>query len=133
MRHLFLFLLGTAIGALASANIVSALRQRDAYPRGLMNVMQHHYAALRQQIDAKRCDDQVASHLAVMRLLSNQIENAIYSNAQPDKEFHADAARLREALDQAMRIEKSPKQCSALAPPIRQVGEACDTCHHSYR
>ncbi|MEO8803276.1 MAG: hypothetical protein ABI304_02955 [Rudaea sp.] len=133
MRNLFLFLLGIAIGVLATANIVTALRQRDAYPRGLMNVMQHHYAELREQVDAQRCSGQISAHLAVMRLLSNQIESAIYGNQPPDSGFHTDADDLRQSLNRAESASKSPNACVALVPELKRVGDACDTCHRSYR
>ena len=133
MRQLLLILLGIAIGGLATANIVNALRQRDAYPRGLMNVMQHHFAALRKQAHEQHCDQDVKVHLTAMRLMSDQIEDAIYAGHQPDPEFHTDAQRLRDALDAADNKATSSNPCAALIPVLGRVGDACDTCHRSYR
>ncbi|MGA9334307.1 MAG: cytochrome C [Rudaea sp.] len=133
MRNLFVFLLGIAIGALATANIISALRQRDAYPRGLMDVMQYHLGALRTQAKMQHCTEEVSAHLAVMRVLSHQIEPAIYGNEPSDPEFGADASHLRNALDLVGDAAAPPASCAALMRAVIQVGQACDTCHRSYR
>lgn len=134
MRPLLLILLGIVIGALATANIVNALRQRDAYPRGLMSVMQHHLAGLRERASTTNCSSaDVQTHLAVMHILANQIEGAVYAKQHVDAEFHGDVDRLRLALDAATSTTAAPNPCAALTAALVRVGDACDNCHRTFR
>ncbi len=130
MRNLILLVLGMAIGALAAGNVVSALRQRDAYPRGLMNVMQHHYAALRDDVRLQHCGADSAQHLAMLRELANGIETAIYADDPVEPPFHEYDQRLRDTLAIA---PTTPADCAALAPLLDKMGAACDACHRQYR
>ena len=69
MRNVLLLLLGLALGALATFNVFNALQRRDAYPRGVMNVMAHHVAALREDLRRGRCGDANLEHLRTLRVL----------------------------------------------------------------
>lgn len=126
MRHVLLFVLGLAIGAIATANIVNALRQRDAYPRGLMNVMQHDSGVLRAAANAGRCDTRAKAALDRLRGLSTDIETAVYGEDPPDPPFAEYAQKLRAAIPAAI-------DCKSLAADMRKTDAACDACHRQYR
>lgn len=132
MRQLALLLIGIVLGAVCAVSAVNVLRQRDAYPRGLMQVMQHDYASLRENLRSGRCDAAATGRLlARLRDLTNETEPAVYGDASPDAPFREYANRTREAVDAA--IAAAPGGCPALAPQLDAVGNACEACHHQYR
>jgi len=127
MRNLVLLLVGVAIGALVTANIINVLRQRDAYARGLMNVMQHHYATLRDDIRRKRCGQEAGGEFVALRRLSDEIGDAVYAGDTPDAPFREFEQRLHDALDAA------PASCVDGAAALDRITAACDACHRQYR
>jgi cytochrome c556 len=127
MRRIALLLLGVAVGAAGAASIVNALRQRDAYPRGLMDVMQHHYAALRDDARRGRCENS-ASHVSLLHELSGEIGDAVYGDDVPDSPFREFQSRLREELTAPASVD-----CRALQPQLQKIGATCDDCHRQYR
>ena len=127
---LALFLLGIAIGAIGAANIVNVLRQRDAYPRGVMSVMQHHYAMLRQELRLHRCNAIATTKpLASLREFAGDLEQVFYPDDTADAPFGEYAQRLRDVLAGASGVA----DCPALAPTVDKIGAACDACHREYR
>jgi hypothetical protein len=126
MRNAVLVLLGLAIGAVAAANVLSALRQRDAYPRGLMNVLQHHYARLREDARRNRCTDASLHDLDAIRRLGDDIPQAVYGADTPDAAFREYQQRLHDAANVAA-------PCANVSALVEQVGAACDACHRQYR
>ena len=126
MRQALLFLLGLALGAIAAANIVGALRQRDAYPRGLMNVMQHDLGTLREDVRTNRCNAGTQTALDRLRGLAGSIETAVYVAEPPDPPFAEYAQRLRAAIPPAL-------ECKNLTHEVDRLGSACDACHRQYR
>lgn len=126
MRLAILFVLGLAIGAIAATNIASVLRQRDAYPRGLMNVMQHDLATLRAAARAQRCDARATASLDRLRLLAESTGTAIYGTEPPDPPFAEYAQKLRVAIPPVL-------ECRDLAQAVDRLGSACDACHRQYR
>ena len=126
MRHVLLFVLGLAIGAIATANIVGALRQRDAYPRGLMNVMQHDSGVLHQAARSNHCDAATTVALDQLRSLSAGIETAVYGADPADPPFAEYAQKLRTAIPSTL-------DCKSLATDLLNTGAACDACHRQYR
>jgi hypothetical protein len=129
MRNLLLLLLGLTVGAAGAASAINVLRQRDAYPRGLMAVMQHHYAALRGDVRENRCKDRSGPHLQMMRALADGIESAVYPDDDADSSFREHARRFRDSLSAA----PTDAECPALEPFVAKIGEACDACHRQYR
>ncbi len=126
MRHVLLFVLGLAIGAIATANIVGALRQRDAYPRGLMNVMQHDSGVLHQAARSNHCDAATTVALDQLRSLSAGIETAVYGADPADPPFAEYAQKLRTAIPSTL-------DCKSLATDLLNTDAACDACHRQYR
>jgi hypothetical protein len=127
MRQVILLLIGLAVGAAGGISVVNTLRQRDAYPRGLMDVMQHHYASLRDDIRRGHCELS-GRHLDVLRNLAAEISDAAYGEDIPDAPFREYNARLNNALNVPASTE-----CKALAPQLQKVSAACDECHRQYR
>jgi len=132
MKQIVLLLIGLFVGAAGAVIVVNTLRARDAYARGAMDVMQHHYASLRESLRARQCKA-VANTIALgqLRALSNEIEPAVYADATPESAFREFSARLRDALDAG--IAAAPGDCAALAPILEKVGKVCDECHQQYR
>ena len=129
MRSLILLVLGLAVGALGASSVLNALSRRDAYPRGLMNVMQHHAAALRDAVRGGRCD-RAPAHVAAMTGLSHDIDSAMFLDSSPEEAFLEYEHRLGDALTVAA---SAGTECKALAPAVEQITKACDSCHHQYR
>lgn len=129
MRNLVLFLLGIAAGAVGATNIVNALRQRDAYPRGLMNVMQHYYATLREDVPRNRCTDAAAQRLHLLHELAGEIETAVYGDDTPDAPFRDYNQHLLDAIPSP----PAATDCAALTQALDRIGAACDACHRQYR
>jgi hypothetical protein len=127
MRQIFLLALGLVVGAAGGISAVNALRQRDAYPRGLMDVMQYHYTKLRNDARRGHCEDS-APELNLLRELSAQIATAVYADDIPDAPFREFDARLRTALGAA-----PDTGCATLTPVMDKIGAACDACHREYR
>jgi cytochrome c556 len=132
MKQIVLLLIGLVIGASGGVIVTNALRARDAYARGAMDVMQHHYGVLRESLRAQRCDAGKSTlALTQLRALSNEIEPAIYPDSTPESAFREFSTRLRDALDAGM--VSAPADCAALAPVAEKIGKVCDECHQQYR
>jgi hypothetical protein len=130
MRNLILILIGIIVGAAGGAITVNTLSRRDAYPRGVMNVMRHHYAALRQDVRLNRCDAKTAAApLVILRELAGGIEQTIYADETPDAPFREYAQGLRDAV----AATAAANDCTSLAPAVDKIGAACDACHREYR
>ena len=131
MRSLILLLLGLAFGAVCAAVAMNALAQRSAYARGVMQVMQHHYAELRNGQRTGRCDAAtVTRDRDVLRMLSDEVAPSVYGDGTPDPPFREYTDRLRSALAD---LGDGTKGCAALAPLVNRVGDSCDACHRQYR
>ena len=127
LHQVILLILGTAVGAAGGISFANMLRQRDAYPRGIMDVMQHHYTALRDDVRRGHCDSS-PPHLATLRSLSDEIGEAVYGEDIPDAPFREYEARFAEALSTSAMTD-----CKALAEKVQKIGTACDACHRQYR
>ncbi len=132
MKQIALLLIGLVVGAMGAVIVANALRARDAYARGAMDVMQHHYGSLRENLRAQRCEaSKSAQALTQLRALSNEIEPAVYPDSTPESAFREYGSRLRDALDAG--IAAAPADCAALAPIAEKIGKVCDECHQQYR
>lgn len=127
LLQLILLLVGVAVGAAGGISVVNTLRQRDAYARGLMDVMQHHYTALRDDVRRGHCDSS-AAHLGRLRSLSDEIGEAVYGEDIADAPFREYQTRLTDALSAPATME-----CRLLAAQVQKIGTACDACHRQYR
>ncbi len=131
MRSLILLILGLAFGAVCTAITINALAQRSAYARGVMQVMQHHYAELRNGQRTGRCDATAVAHAhEALRLLDDEIERSVYGDSTPEPPFREYADRLRSAVAD---LGDGTKTCPQLGLVINRVGDSCDACHRQYR
>jgi len=131
MRYVLMLVLGIAIGALAMSQIGKILAARDAYPRGVMAVMQQHYGALRRALAGPVCkaaDNQ--ANLAWVAQMSTQINPALNPQAA-DLRFDRYVRKLHANIAAAQAI--APADCPALRPAVQRIGAACTACHQVYR
>jgi hypothetical protein len=131
MRNLVVLIIGIALGALIATTIVNALARHDAFPRGVMQVMQHHYGQIRNDLRARSCSSlNPAPEKALLNALVEEIGPAVYGDATPEPPFREFTQKLRDALAQ---LPDSAASCAALAPLVSKIGSACDDCHRQYR
>jgi cytochrome c556 len=127
---LVLLLLGIVLGASGATIVVNTLNRRDAYARGVMNVMQHNYALLRQNQRQNHCDAQTNSaSLGNLREFADGLEQTFYAEDAPDPPFLDYSQRLHDAIATASGAD----DCKALMAATNGIGAACDACHRQYR
>ena len=130
MRNLVLLVLGIAIGAACAGVAVNSFARRNAYPRGVMAVMQQHYAALREAARAGKCTDRTLRDKQTLKMLTEEIESAFAPDATTAAPFREYTDRLRTALAE---LPETPENCAQLQPSVSRIGNACDQCHQQYR
>ena len=131
MRMLLFALLAAAIGSLAAVPVTGALRQRDAYPRGVMDVMAQHADALDRSLRAQRCGaDRTAGDFAMLVTMSGEIPRA-FPGLMADRQF-AKFANDAHAFDRQAAANPAA-ECAGLRKTLAQVGQHCDQCHQQYR
>ena len=131
MRTLLLALIAAVIGALAAFQVSAALHQRDAYPRGVMDVMAVHAGGLDQALRAQRCKaETTAGNLAMLVTMSGEIPRA-FPDLMSDKQF-ARFANDAHAFDSQVAANP-PRGCPALRRAFAQINDHCDQCHRIYR
>lgn len=129
MRSLLLILAGALIGALVAFSAANALHQRNAWPRGVMAVLQHHQAELRRLQRSGRCETAtMATHFRRLAETSGDI-----APSQPGEvpDFYEQAKRFGQLTQQL--AQQPPADCKALDAPLQQLDEACQGCHRDYR
>ncbi len=131
LRTALLLVIAAAIGAIAAAQISGVLRQRDAYPRGVMDVMAHHFARLGHNARAGTCSaDATAAHLGMLVTMSGEIPQA-FPGLMRDAQF-AKFADDAHAFDSQVAANP-PQDCAGLRQALARIGEHCDQCHRVYR
>ena len=129
MRAALLILLGLAIGAIATANVMSALSARNPMPKAVMATMSYHFGQLGHAIKAKQCDASASVHH--LQRLQSTATDIVPVFGEPEQAFSAAAGRLQRAVQQA--LQAAPADCAALAAAIKPIDEACKSCHDKYR
>lgn len=131
LRIVLLLVIAAAVGALAAVQITSALRARDAYPRGVMDVMAQHAGALDDTVRTQRCAaNATARNFAMLETMSGEIPLA-FPDLMRDARF-AKFATDAHALDKQLAAAP-PAECTELRKALAQVGQHCDQCHQEYR
>lgn len=133
MRALLLIILGLVVGGVAATMLGNVLRMRDAYPRAVMVIMQHHMARLRAAVDHGTCPADLArSHLGRIAAVDAEIVPAF---AGPDggiqKRFRHYAEQLQGAVQAT--LHQVPDGCGALAVAVKHIADRCSDCHRQYR
>jgi len=131
-RYFFLFLVGLVVGVIATVMGMRALNARkDPFPDALMHVQQHHLGALKQNLDANRCNaTDTLPHLAALRMTADDIEGA-FPDLKDDARFGKAAGQLRATLDAARA--NPPMNCQGLGTVAEDIGKACKACHQDFR
>ncbi len=132
-RYFFLFLVGLAVGIVATVMTLRALDARkDHFPESVMHVMGAHVGALRASVEQSRCTaSDVLPHLQALRTMAGDIEPAFGPDWAEDKRFAAHAADLRATLDGA--LARPPLSCAGVGDVLKQVGADCKACHQDFR
>ncbi|WP_386066025.1 cytochrome c [Tahibacter sp. UC22_41] len=129
MRSLLILLAGLLIGALVAFSAANSLHQRNAWPRGVMNTLQHHLAELRR---LQRSNDCGAARSAVhFRRLAETAADIVPSHPDQPADFAEQARRFADAG--ARHAAEPPVDCRTLDQALQQTGEACQGCHRDYR
>ena len=134
-RYLFLFLIGLVIGVIGVVMVLRAIDGRktwqDRFPEATMRVMDAHVEQLRASAAANRCSaSDVLPHLQTLRYLANDPELA-FPGLKDDARFSKHAGQLRATLDEV--LARPPLGCPGVEAAIKQVGDACKSCHQDFR
>jgi hypothetical protein len=131
MRQFVLLVIGLFVGAACTFVLARGLAQRDAYPRAVMNVMQHHMAELRRLERSGKCSAQdTANHTARIADLSHDVLDALGADAKSDPHLGDFAGGLERAAEPA---RAGSSDCPALARSLGSIADACEACHREYR
>jgi hypothetical protein len=130
MRYLICLIVGLLAGALMANMGGSAIAARHAWPRGLMNVMQHELVDARSSVRAGTCsapsNTAAAAHL---QLIGADLERALLPPGTKDRVFSQYANEMRAAIDQWDPKAACPRQAESLTT----IANACEACHRDYR
>ena len=131
-RYFFLFLVGLAVGIVATVMALRALDARkDHYPDSVMHVMSAHAGALKTNMEQNRCTaSDIVPHLEALRIMASDIEPA-FGDLREDRRFVGHAGELRASLDSA--LASPPATCASLGAVLEDVGGNCKACHQDFR
>jgi hypothetical protein len=130
MRYLVCLIGGALLGALVAVTIANILGQRNAYPRALMNVMQHDLGHARDLVHADQCSTPDANATAEhLNLIAADVEPALLAPGAHDRVFSQYASDLRDAV---AAFAAAP-DCPARTQALTKIGHACDACHRDYK
>ena len=131
-RYFFLFLVGLAVGIVATVMGLRALDARkDHYPESVMHVMSAHMGALKANVEQSRCTtSDILPHLRALRTMASDIEPA-FGDLREDKRFVGHAGDLRASLDGA--LASPPQSCAGVGDVLKDVGGDCKACHQDFR
>lgn len=131
-RYFFMAMLGLVVGIVATVMVSRALEARkNHYPEAVMQVMQAHVAALRDNVTANRCAaTDTIPHLTTLRHLSNDLEPA-FDGLRGDAAFVQHASGMRAAVDST--LSSPPLNCAGVQTAVARIGDACKACHDDYR
>jgi hypothetical protein len=132
MRALIYILIGLLSGALLTSMLMNTLGKGSEFPKGVMAVQGHHFAALNKLAKDNRCSTaEIQPHLISMRILASDIEPAFKSLSEEDVQFGRNSADLRRVLD--LQLAKSIDNCADLATATSAIEQGCDNCHRDYK
>jgi hypothetical protein len=130
MRYLVCLIGGALLGALIAVTIANVLGQRNAYPRALMNVMQHDFGRVRDLVHDRQCTTPEANAAAGhLRLIAGDVEPALLAPGAHDRVLSQYASDLRDAVAAFAGASDCPTRTQA----VTKIGHACDACHRDYK
>lgn len=129
MRAVILIVIGLVVGAFATHMLERTINARHAYPRAVMDIMAHHYGAMKNGVKNKQCDaGTTAGHLESMYVVSRDIGAAFGTD---DAHFNDLADKLHVSLQDAS--QNPPADCDTLATALDAIHQHCSDCHMEYR
>lgn len=130
MRYLVCLVIGLVIGAVVASTAANAIARREAWPRGVMNVMQHELVGARAAARAQQCASPATrTASAHLQLLAGDIELALLAPGTKDRVFSQYASDLRDTLAKW----DVGADCAHQGEALTAVANACETCHRDYR
>jgi hypothetical protein len=130
MRFLVCLVVGAIVGGLFAMTLANALQRRNAWPRALMNVMQHELGDARSAAKGGTCVSpalrQASAHL---RLLAEDIEPALLAPGDKDRVLSQYTADFRKVVS-AWTPEMA---CVQQVEALTAIANACEACHRDYR
>ena len=130
MRYLVCLLGGALLGALIAITAANILRERHAWPRAVMTVMQHELGGARDLVHADQCTTpEAVSAAAHLNLMASDIEPAILPAGAHDRVFSQYATDLHAAIAGFTAATDCPARRDALT----KITNACDACHRDYK
>ena len=130
MRYLICLLVGLLAGAIVSGMFSGAMQRRNAWPRALMNVMQHELGAARSAARSDTCaapaQGASAEHL---RLVAGDLDAALLAPGTKDRVLSQYIGDFRKAVAAWDANAACPRQAEALTT----IANACEACHRDYR
>jgi hypothetical protein len=131
MRYLLCLIGGVLLGGMLALSVANALQRRNAWPRAVMNVMQHELGSLRDAAPGGPCGDGAAqSSLAHLNLLSGDIQRALLAPGTKDAVFVRYANDLHETI---VKAQGAGADCPRQSAAVTEISNACDACHRDYR
>lgn len=130
MRSLICLIIGLVAGALMANMAGNAIALRHAWPRGLMNVMQHALVDARSAARAGKCAAAaMPSAAAHLQLLATDLEPALLDPGVKDRVFSQYASEMRDAIT----TWNPNADCAQQSDALTRIGNACEACHRDYR
>jgi len=130
LRYVTCVLLGLFVGYIAATMLSNALQRRSAWPRGIMQVMRHDFAAARKTVHGTQCaTPQMAESASRLRLVAGQLGPALLPAAGEDRVLAQYVQRFQDAAAKWDGHADCPTQAAALST----IDDACDACHRDYR
>lgn len=131
-RYFFVFILGGAIGAVATVMGIRAWQQgQDHFPESVMFVQEWHMKQLGEKAAANHCNaTDIIPHLKGLRTMADDLERAFPGDAD-DERFTKQASGMRATLDAA--LASPPINCEGVNAVAAKIGESCKGCHQDFR
>lgn len=130
MRYVVCLIIGLVIGAIAASTAGNAFARRHAWPRAVMNVMQHELGTARSAARGSQCaTPAMADASAHLKLLGGDLERALLAPDAKDRVFSRYASDMRDTVAKWDVTADCPRQAEALTA----ISNACDACHRDYR
>lgn len=131
MRVVVALIAGLAAGTLATAMLIDHLRERSAYPDGVMAVMSAQIGRINRQIEAQACRrEDLAAPFATLAALGHDLESAFLPTAD-DLRFSTLAGNYRAATERALIA--TLENCEQAEATLDAVRATCQDCHAEFR
>ena len=130
MRFVVVLVIGLFMGLAIAMSLANALQRRQAWPRGLMHVMQHDLAAAREAARGQQCSTpQMAQRAERLRLVAAELQPALLPADSQDRVL----TQYIEQLASEAANWDTAYACPVQAEALTRIGHACDACHRDYR